>query len=868
MPPIEKEPLLIGFVEAEYPDSLLELGISGSVILDLLVNEQGNVDSAFILEGVNPATDSAVIAAVRRFKFSPAFAGGIAVPVIITYQYIITINDIKVETVDTVNFTGRVFEKGSRRRVTDAEVFLIFKDSMIDSNILLRLGEIPGQLFIDGVLMTVTDSLGKFSFKSLPKGHVSLRIIRNGYKPFEISDNIPQTNANKNTYRIERVNYGDDEILIYGHDDRREALRRSLTIGEIRKMPGFNGDALKVVQALPGVARPSFGIGSIGVRGAPTWDSRFFIDGIPVPQLYHFGGIKSTYNSEALNSVDFYPGGFGSRFGNSVAGVVEVKGRDAQRERVKWLADLNLFDAMVLVEGPLGDRGGVIASVRRSYIGDLLGFVVNNYASLDFPVLVAPYYYDYVVRADLDITAAQKLFITLFGSKDALELIVPFIGEGKTEIDDVADRVSSMTAFNMIMSGYTLKINNKVENQLRAAIIQGEGYGSLFGYAKWEYNVWEYLLRDEVSYQLSTLVKITAGIDLWWQQYWQRSVFPTTERTYMKDTMRVNFGLIAPYVEAEYCPVPSLTVTPGLRYDYYNELQYNGSIIPEFWNYRSFDNSRGPAGEPSLRILARYELTPSHVFKAAVGSYNQTPQPMGLVTHDSLGDPFTPATKSRQMSFGYFWQISDILSFDFQLYHNNQWDIPELATAEDLLQNPESRYFNADGKGRMYGLEFFLRHNQNDRWFGWISYSLSRSERYSQKEKRYVPYEKDQTHNLQLLFSCQLPKQYQVGSRIRYVTGNPYSPVVDRVYDATNRYYRPVYGIENSARNEPFFQVDLRIDKLFVFDSWKLSTYFDLQNIFWFMYKSPESTMYNFDYTEKTTISFPFYPTLGVRIEF
>jgi hypothetical protein len=78
----------------------------------------------------------------------------------------------------------------------------------------------------------------------------------------------------------------------------------------------------------------------------------------------------------------------------------------------------------------------------------------------------------------------------------------------------------------------------------------------------------------------------------------------------------------------------------------------------------------------------------------------------------------------------------------------------------------------------------------------------------------------------------------------------------------------PLTGEENSLRNDPFFQLDLRIDKKFVFDRWMFSVYLDIQNVLVFVYASPEFTVYNYDYTEETAISQPFIPSLGLRAEF
>jgi len=161
-----------------------------------------------------------------------------------------------------------------------------------------------------------------------------------------------------------------------------------------------------------------------------------------------------------------------------------------------------------------------------------------------------------------------------------------------------------------------------------------------------------------------------------------------------------------------------------------------------------------------------------------------------------------------------------------------------------------------------------LRHDNSERFFGWIAYTLSKSERYNRREKKYSLYNRDQTHNLQLVASVRLDRQWEAGVRARFVSGNPSTPVVGSVFDATSRFYRPLTGAENSTREDPFFQVDIRIDKKIVFDRWMLSVYLDMQNILVFLYQSPEFTVYNYDYTQTTSISSPFIPSLGIRAEF
>ncbi|NLL14662.1 MAG: TonB family protein [Fibrobacter sp.] len=878
LPSLQQEPQLIRSVNVRYPSSITRLGITGTVVLNLLLNERGMVDSVSVVSGLHPVLDSQIVNAVFQFKFTPAMVSGKPVPVIINYHYKITTDDLlkACNIQEYINFGGRVLERGTRRPVPDVEVIVSFSDSLADSSIplplslyLQQIGQFSGQHYHNNSIFTFTDSSGRFIFKSLPKGPFHLKIMGPGYEPCSSSLLVAHKEAVNQVFRVNKSSYAENEIVVYGKEKSNEISKRSLSSAQINSIAGLNGDALKVVQVFPGVARPLFGSGSIGVRGAPSWDSRFFLDGIPVPQLYHFGGIKSVYNSEALYSVDLFPGGFGVSYGNSIAGVIALNSRNAERERVKGYADINLMDVSLFVEGPVNSRTGILASVRRSYLGNLLGLAVDKLSSIDIPVMIAPYYYDYLVRADVDLTPSQKLFFTLFGSRDALELIVSSANVGSTEVDAMVDRVSNTDAFNMVMVAHESAIREGWENSLRTALIQGLGNGLLLGVLKWDYKYYEFLLRNELRYTISPKISAKAGFDLWLKKYHQYAIFPTAERIFFRDTVNLISGLVSPQFQLEYNPFPALIVKSGLRYDYYPEIKQKASILPEFWNYNSFKNRTGLRAEPSLRFSASYQIHKKHLLTAALGTYNQTPQPLGFATHDTLGIPGVPVTKARQFMLGYNWQINDIISADLQLYHNQQWDLPMFTGMEDLLSlNSLRPVFEGDGRGKMYGLELFIRHNQEKNFSGWISYSLSKSKRYSNKEGKYIPYDNDQTHNLQCVLNYRFPRQWQAGTRVRLISGNPYTPVVDRTYDMTNRYFVPAFGEKNSLRNSPFFQLDLRVEKKFVFDNWLLTGYLDLQNLLWPFYKSPEITIYNYDYTRKTSLSVPIIPSIGVKADF
>jgi len=58
--------------------------VSGVAILEVLINEEGQVESACVVRGLRPDVDPLLVAAVRQWTFEPARSGGKAVPVIMT----------------------------------------------------------------------------------------------------------------------------------------------------------------------------------------------------------------------------------------------------------------------------------------------------------------------------------------------------------------------------------------------------------------------------------------------------------------------------------------------------------------------------------------------------------------------------------------------------------------------------------------------------------------------------------------------------------------------------------------------------------------------------------------------------------------
>jgi len=881
-PFVKKIPKLLKFEKSDYPPSLVKKGIEGSVILDLLINEKGFVDSVHVVKKLNPILDSLAFIASQKLIFEPAILNtGDTVAVILQFKYDFNIDKVIKKITKFINFKGIIQEKGTGIKIDDAEILIKYSKTAEDSTIdvpfdryLKEISKFDNQTVSGREITTESLKGGKFSFTSIPSGKIEITVAHPNYKLFKTTLNINRNEETTVKFRLEKQNYNDYEILVIGKREKKEVSKKTLQLEEVKKIPGTGGDALKVVQAMPGVARASFGGGDIVMRGANTNDSRYFVDGVELPWLYHFG-LKSIYNSEALKSIDIYQGGFNSRYGGAVAGVVEIKSREASKDRFKGFVDINLLDASFMVETPITDKLSILATARRSYFGEILKKITES-DIFTIPLVIAPYYYDYILKADYQINKKHKLYLQLFGAMDKLEIITPSVRGGSENISDDVNAFNSGQKFWQIQGGIKSKFNNTFSNTLNMAYTPSILDVNAFGLFKIGIYGNTINIRDEFTTKLNKNIIINNGIDIAYNPVDVELIIPTADGSYSKDTVESNVGPIGIYTNLEIKPFKNLLLIPGLRVDYYPELKTKGNMIPVFYKDQKLLYKTSISADVSARFTARYDFNDKLTFKGAIGNYNQSPEPVGQSVSKKYGNPYLPTNKASHFVAGAEYKFTDLLNLDIQFYRNYQWNIPQSPSETDrkTSDDPNSLLnYYGDGFGRMMGMEVLFRHDLGKRFFGWVAYTLSRSERWDEDEKKYILFDKDQTHNLQVLGSWVLPKNYQTGFKLRYVTGNPETPVIESIYQEEpmnmgKNTYKSVYGDKYSSRVEPFFQMDVRIDKKIIYDNFVLNLYLDVQNVLYALYKSPEFTTYNYDKTEHVNTTSPIIPALGIKIDF
>jgi hypothetical protein len=181
-----------------------------------------------------------------------------------------------------------------------------------------------------------------------------------------------------------------------------------------------------------------------------------------------------------------------------------------------------------------------------------------------------------------------------------------------------------------------------------------------------------------------------------------------------------------------------------------------------------------------------------------------------------------------------------------------------------VLGPTDTQPWRNEGDGRIMGVESMLKW-RNRRTFVWLTGTVSRSER-RDDVLDWHPYGYDQPLNLIALVSHALPKDWRVGSRVRFGLGGPYTEVVQHAYDLDNRVWVPIWDERNAARLPPAFQLDVRFDKTWTFSKWKLVGYLDIANST--NTRSIDLMAWRYDYREETPIrGMPVLPVFGLRGE-
>jgi hypothetical protein len=565
-----------------------------------------------------------------------------------------------------------------------------------------------------------------------------------------------------------------------------------------------------------------------------------------VPILYHFGGLTSFINSRMLDSMEFYPGNFSVRYGRRRGAMLEVRAAELPRDTLHGVADVNLIDASALVQTPISNDAEIALAARRSYFDVLFEALVP---SDEISTIAAPVYYDYQAMATYRPSDRDKLRLMVFGSSDEFALLF----EEPADTDAaVSGDFDFGTQFHRGHASWRRQLSDKVDQDVDLAVGYidvdlglGEAFtfnlkgNDLYGRTEWRGRV-----TDEV--------RLIGGFDLFFFPGDFTYTGPPVEQTEGNPNANANgatfsnrdqitakdqFLVVQPglYLESDIFLDP-VRIVLGNRIDYFKEID-------------AF------AYDP--RLSAHYMLSEQWKIKGGVGFFSQPPQ--FQESSPKLGNKRLEPTHTLHVGTGVEYEPADGYEVGVEGFYKHLYD---RIVGTEFGQAP---YFENDGEGRVYGMELALSVMPRGRFLGHLSYTLSRSER-SDHGGPWRLFDFDQTHIMTLAGVYRLGRGWEAGATFRLYSGNLDTPTIGSNLNAITGQYSPVFGELNSRRNPTFHRVDVRVEKLWTFDAWRLALYLDLQNAY--NSENPEGKICDFEYRECQTIrGLPIIPNLGLRGE-
>lgn len=818
-------PTVLEFVEPAYPEAARKQGLEARVLLALTVDETGTVVNAVVVEPAGHGFDEAALAAAQALRFSPAL--GPDGPEAVTLQFAYGFALDEAEAPVPVNLELLLQDLATRSPLAGLPVRVVGPD---------------------GTPYTATsDDEGRVALRGVPIGSVQVLVGAEDLKLAEETLEVVQGEVTTATLRV-RTSTRADELVVIGSREQLDVTRRTLTVEEIKRVPGTFGDPVRVIQNLPGAARAPFGTGLLVIRGANPEDSNVYIDGVFVPIIYHLGGYRSVINADLIESVDYLPGGYGVRYGQSTGGVIDVRTKDTLPDKPKLTLKSDLLDTGVHYQTPIGDSHGLELAARRSYIDAFLPAFNNNSG-----FFILPRWFDYQARW-LHKRGQDSFSLFAFGYGDLLFISTPDSFTQSTDPDTQGDLSTRYGAHRLVF-----RWNHRFSDEL-SFVFQpflglddvAFGLGTAIGF---EQSFQSLGLRSSLPWSPSEALTVTPGVDMLFARYQVDLNFPfnvtddpdpLAEREAFTDSIVGSGAIPDPYIDARWRPLADrdrLLLNPGVR--------FSSLYAPDFGFLWAVDP----------RLMGRARLWEGGYLKGGSGLYQQPPENQELGIDDSpLG--FERAWSSE---VGLEQAVGESVSADITFFHKQ---LDRL-----VVLNPDDSsdfFYTNDGIGRIRGVEILARKAPSGRFFGWVSYTLSKSERNDRPgrpDEEWYRFAFDQTHILTMVAGYDLPKDAGVSARFQHVTGNPYTPYAGAVYDADQDLYLGFQsGDFNSERLAPYTALDLRLDKTFSFKGWTLQTYADLLSVL--RGENPEQLQYNYDFTESSTVrGLPFIPSVGLQLD-
>lgn len=618
-----------------------------------------------------------------------------------------------------------------------------------------------------------------------------------------------------------------DSVQVQGE----EAPLTEISTDKLLRVPGSGNDPLGAIDSLPGVVFANGNRSEPAVRGSSPEDNAYYVDFLPVGYIFHLD-TSSILNDNVVKDFTLEAAAFGPHYNNATGAVIDADSRLPYQDRGQTVIDVSLLKAGIFIENQVSDDQAFYFSARQS----LFQYYIENFLDEeDFEFTQVPEFYDYQGKYSWRISDSESLTFQVIGARDKGAVL--FAEDSDTVLQDpgLEGGIRFEQFFNtqglvwdkLYSSGMTHKIGI---SQLEEKFAFGIGADNRI-----DVKVNSYHLRSQFTYPLNYDHELQWGLQYKEAQTGYNGRFSAPNCDEFDPDCRIIDGTDTlsgkgkPVIKTWYANLadawsvtPYWTLTPGVL------------ISTDDYTDQNFT-------EP--RLNSRWEFTPGWAFTSGYGQYHILPDNFGAYTPE-FGNPELDQPTADHYELGIENELANDLFWKVEVYYKTLKDIiigrpdPELYNY-DLEQPADLAAYNAlprytnDADGRAWGMEFFINKNLTDKWYGWLSAAYSRTERKDQLTGDNFRYNYDQPVIINMVSNYQYNKDWQIGFKWRFQSGQLITPLVRADQDSDNpELYNPVYGELNSERLPAYHKLDIRADRTFIFKSWEMDFYAEVLNVY------------------------------------
>ena len=705
-----------------------------------------------------------------------------------------------------------------------------------------------------------TDENGVFRFMELPEGTYTFVVTH----PSEATSTKARIDISSGDPTEVKIHLGAafklEPVVVEGRRLPPTVSRTEIRGSELLRIPGTTNDALKGLMTLPSIGIPNDYFGILYIRGSGPGDTIYYLDRTPFGYPFHYGGLVSTINSDIIEDIHIYAGGYGAEFGLDSQTVLDIRSRDrTDKRRLSGKFNLNVLYSEGMLERRIGDKGYFHAAGRRSYFDFIAGLFLED--------LVWPYFSDYQFKFVYELAKKHHLTVNAFGTNDHFHIrpsatvISDFSAYFKNGFEaqgihlrsefteNLTSNISFTHAFTFLNTDFEAIFGESFLTEVDGRELEPKLISQRSIYNNIKVNVPIYTLRGDVSYQLTSKFQFEPGLlftfspaksfgdrgiiyegltdsDIFSILHEDEELINSDNEFYKiirpeadRDEFWYDFRRSEGYLQGRYDPLSFLSLALGMRFDYFNLTE---------------ELSVQPRGSLSIKLSNNATL------RFAYGIYEQSPLAYQVLAENGNRDLKSSTANHYIMEFEH--DISSQTKLKLATYYKGIRDLVTASQTErvnNIGAQIAPNYLN-QGMGFIGGAEAFLRHRVNEKFFGWFSYTWTHREQRTHPDAPYEPHIFDNTHIISLVGNYSISPTLEIGGKWQYSSGTTGARVSEilLIQDPITRGMQPIFtdvqGVEEIplALLPSYHRLDLRVSKTWNRKGWQISVFLEVLNVY------------------------------------